>query len=60
MCPVPDWTRVRILTGPVITDHWTEAPPFFFLLKSLLIQSYLISFLKFMISKYNLYFTKKL
>ena len=35
-CPVPvsighvamrtrvqDWTRVRILTGPVITDHWT-------------------------------------
>ena len=40
LCPVPvstehvairtrvqDWTRVRILTGPVITDHWTEAPP---------------------------------
>ena len=24
---VQDWTRVRILTGPVITDHWTEAPP---------------------------------
>ena len=22
---VQDWTRVRILTGPVITDHWTEA-----------------------------------
>ena len=40
LCPVPvstghvamrirvqDWTRVRILTGPVITDHWTEAQP---------------------------------
>ena len=24
---VQDWTRVRILTGPVITDHWTEAQP---------------------------------
>ena len=23
-------TRVRILTGLVITDHWTEALPFFF------------------------------
>ena len=32
---------------------------FFFGLKSLLIQSYLVSFLKFMISKYNLYFTKR-
>ena len=38
LCPVPvstghvamrtrvqNWTRVRILTGPVIIDHWTEA-----------------------------------
>ena len=24
---VQDWTRVRILMGPVITDHWTEAQP---------------------------------
>ena len=24
---VQDWTRVRILTGPVITDHWTKAQP---------------------------------
>ena len=24
---VQDWTRVCILTGPVITDHWTEAQP---------------------------------
>ena len=24
---VQDWTCVRILMGPVITDHWTEAPP---------------------------------
>ena len=23
-----DWTRVRILMGPVITDHWTEAQPY--------------------------------
>ena len=43
LCPVPvstghvamrtrvqDWTRVRILTGPMITDHWTEAPPYIF------------------------------
>ena len=43
LCPVPvstghvamqtrvqDWTRVRILTGPVIIDHWTEAQPFQF------------------------------
>ena len=43
LCPVPvsirhvvmrtrvqDWTRVRILMGPVITDHWTEAPPSMF------------------------------
>ena len=40
LCPVPvstghvamrtrvqDWTRVHILMGPVITDHWTEAQP---------------------------------
>ena len=24
---VQDWTRVRILPSPVITDHWTEAFP---------------------------------
>ena len=24
---VQDWICVRILTGPVITDHWTEAQP---------------------------------
>ena len=24
---IQSWTRVRILTGPVITYHWTEAPP---------------------------------
>ena len=24
---IQDWTRVRILTGPLITDHWTEAQP---------------------------------
>ena len=29
---VQDWTRVHILTSPVITDHWTEAQPFFFTL----------------------------
>ena len=28
---VQDWTRVRvrILMGPVITDHWTEAQPLY-------------------------------
>ena len=30
---VQDWTCVRILTGPVITDHWTEASPLLKILK---------------------------
>lgn len=27
MTRVQDWTRVRILTGPMATGHWTEAEP---------------------------------